>query len=204
MTKVGDSILRGIKGAIEMTTPIDELNIKDKSLEEEPIPDNMLPLVQKWFKTGLLRNLEDGEIDPMCFCLEQTTRWMLKNLPSEDLTSDLSITSILLPVVRRVFGDIDYDISLEQGDPTELLTYVKPPADLESFHNLDAEVEYCHALADALVSEFIKLRKEMIDADLIPEDSLLTIGSKGPLCFEEKDDKWHFYTHIAPNVCVKL
>lgn len=114
--------------------------------------------LNKWKLTGLLEGLEDKEARKMAGLLENTAIWLLK---LEDETELRNVSAVVLPIVRRVFQDLDYDVVPtpaylhEDGSPKVVQiqdTGVKMriPAEQDLTGHIDAEIEECQRVAAEL------------------------------------------------------
>lgn len=120
-------------------------------------------VVTKWQATGLLETLEKSKAEKMAMLLENEARWLIR----ADKAVQQAYTSIAIPLVRRIFADFDYDVTItpayighdgqartaEVYDP-KCSIYSLAHSDLTG-NMIDAEYEIVTEAADKIIS-FLK------------------------------------------------
>ncbi len=128
--------------------------MKNTNMFTESFKDERL--TQKWMRTGLLENLEKNKAQKIARLLENTAVWLL----SLDKSVAEKLTPISLPIVRRVFDQIDFDVVampayLDSDGAARIVEFypicnITLPSDLDLTGTVDAEVEVCHETSQKL------------------------------------------------------
>ncbi len=134
---------------------------------------------KKWEKTGLLERLTPSEASKMAELLERTACRLVRD-PSgkKQLSLDdggfLSELSLVFPLVRRVFGQLEYELGY--GDePTQMvgsfsIDELLSDGEFKCLRGIDVEVEICDQLSRRITA-------------WIKEKGAVTVG-KNPLRLE--------------------
>ena len=69
-------------------------------------------LIEKWSFTGLLKDVNEPQLTNICVGFELTANLLTSILMHEDY--DLRLDTIVFPTIRRIFGEIDYEIPHEE------------------------------------------------------------------------------------------
>lgn len=113
-------------------------------------------LIEKWEKTGLLKNINTGKgLLAMAQLLEREARYVLAEGPGSlmawvpDPNERRWHVNMLFPMIRRVYGAIDYQVSSERIEAFDLgISFSREMLqDLVSYNGIDAEVELCQILS---------------------------------------------------------
>jgi len=65
-------------------------------------------IVAKWQASGLLEGLEKTKAEKMAMLLDNEARWLIRT----DENIQKAYTNVALPLVRRIFAEFDYDVTI--------------------------------------------------------------------------------------------